>query len=868
MELIFTLDSSKYNSTITTHGSHGSLIASVAALSLVSITSHHHMFRSHNTLVINRSQIIARHTPAPPHQHIQDHKHGTRIAVRDLFGNMPVRIKQRVAESSNSSGTSRDWEELRKLVTSLVLAWPSHVCLIVRDGDSDRRIQLRGTIPLDSFENLQSESTLVTHVCNTLSQAGFISSPNHSGWVLTSASTARISIQGVISREPGPTKAAQFVSLGIHPLNVHYGHSVLYDEINRLFENSSFGNQDDSSDIDATERKRRSEDGRHKGEGFTAKELRGSRKGFDRWPMFYIKVELLDAVRHDIALTAEDLVEDKKGGLSSIMELLRAMVLEFLKSHHFRPTSSRLDKVPQKMKSKRGRSSPDGGDISGRQSCKPDQSQRNESPFKTWSRIKSGKPRLTNSIPEKLCGPENMAFHRKNEASVSSASSRKTKVGSSSTPGLNPSLELLNLETGGVQEQYKANSATQSPTISHSGKVIRPPFGDQQLAPSKTVGEHTSIVNNMLAPDSRQVAGEDDFLNWVNPVTRYGSLFNSRTGLVIQPSKTDRLTPRMSSYSEPGKEDRSPLADRVTRNLNEGSSTWIRDVLQGWDNPVYRPTENAISQVSVDVPGNESQQLLHGQHSCSQLKIDRAFRETSAGLAGRISKEALRQAEVISQVDGKFILIKISASSSTSDGENPTGSTDVLVIVDQHAADERCRIEGLLAELCKAPVIDERLHHAAPIQPGVFTTLLDKPISFVMPLREIQLLRTHAQHFADWGIIFHLPPLKPRRDQKQEQEQEQEQKVTVISLPPSIIERCTAVPKLLVELLRSELWKYFEKTHKIDAHRAPVNGIDSTTEHRWLRRIHNCPQALMEMLNSRACRSKAKLSPHCVGRLI
>lgn len=751
---------------------------------------------------------------------------------------MPVRVKQRAAQCSGFPGAGKQWEELRKFVTSLVLAWPSQVQIVIRDSSSDRKIQLRGVRSTGPLRNLQGESNLVSKVCNMLSQAGFIPSLDQSKWVSTSASTSSIQIQGAISREPAPTKAVQFISLGIHPLTVQYGYSLLYDEINRFFQNSSFGTENDISDVDVAERTSEPEGAGYKSEGFTTKELRESKKGFDRWPMFFIKVELLDTAGHDVALVAQDLVEDKGGGLSSIVELLQAMVLEFLRSHHFRPKSARFVGISQNRELKKARSVSEGGGRnlqgtkSGRKPYKSVQMQRMESPFKTWSRVRSGEPKLALDVRGQPNEPENLALNPESKAPAST-----NKIKTSLTP-----------ESGQMEGKTEANEL---PTMACSGKGIRPPLESRSSTSSRA---NDLIENDASVPDLNRTDGEDTFVDWFNTVTKNGSLVNSRTGLVSQPSKVVRLTPRVVSFLEPeGRGKSSALGHRnLIRDANssESSRIWIHDILQGWNNPVYRPAETPIPQVSSDVPGNGLQWQPHDhQYSCSQFAIDRAFQGQSAAPAGRIHKEELRHAQVISQVDRKFILIKISSCISASD-EKSSVSTETLVVVDQHAADERCRIEDLLRELCKAPDIDKQPSLLTSLQSGVLTTLLEKPISFVIPRREIQLLRTHAQHFADWGIIFHLPSLRPTTDQ------DLETKVTVISLPPSIIERCKTSPKLLVELLRSESWKYFEKGPKPDIDKTWANEVDSSNKHSWVRKIHSCPPALMEMLNSRACRSK------------
>jgi DNA mismatch repair protein MLH3 len=75
------------NTQLEIHGGQGTFLASVAALSLFTITSRHTQQYSHNTLSLHRSKTISRLTPAPPQHAIRTTTgYGTRISVRDLFG--------------------------------------------------------------------------------------------------------------------------------------------------------------------------------------------------------------------------------------------------------------------------------------------------------------------------------------------------------------------------------------------------------------------------------------------------------------------------------------------------------------------------------------------------------------------------------------------------------------------------------------------------------------------------------------------------------------------------------------------------------------------------------------------------------------
>ncbi len=68
--------------------------------------------------------------------------------------------------------------------------------------------------------------------------------------------------------------------------------------------------------------------------------------------------------------------------------------------------------------------------------------------------------------------------------------------------------------------------------------------------------------------------------------------------------------------------------------------------------------------------------------------------------ATSFSKESLANARIIEQVDRKFIACLVSRETLD---ESRYGSEDedaIFVLVDQHAADERIRVERFLRELC------------------------------------------------------------------------------------------------------------------------------------------------------------------------
>jgi DNA mismatch repair protein MLH3 len=219
-------------------------------------------------------------------------------------------------------------------------------------------------------------------------------------------------------------------------------------------------------------------------------------------------------------------------------------------------------------------------------------------------------------------------------------------------------------------------------------------------------------------------------------------------------------------------------------------------------------------------------------------EIEQAFGEVSRMNASKISKAALREAKIIAQVDAKFILVRLNGHDDADNGQ------PVLVAIDQHAGDERVKVEGLLQELCTPPdSSDIPLSSQNGLQSAIKTILLDKPVRFSVPVQEAEMLKRCVTHFAAWGILFDTEPVDANA---------RDALISVRTLPPIIAQRCRLEPKLLIAMLRSEVWKREES-----GARTPHNDyeISSNEDRAWLKRISSCPRDLLDMVNSRACRS-------------
>src|SRR4051812_32489121 len=89
----------------------------------------------------------------------------------------------------------------------------------------------------------------------------------------------------------------------------------------------------------------------------------------------------------------------------------------------------------------------------------------------------------------------------------------------------------------------------------------------------------------------------------------------------------------------------------------------------------------------------------------------------------RFCKKDIEQAEVIGQIDNKFIACKLPCTQNIDQDIEKNEIVEqrprnILVLVDQHAADERVRVEMLLKEFCESKQLDRMDKDNSEVQPS------------------------------------------------------------------------------------------------------------------------------------------------------
>ena len=229
-------------------------------------------------------------TPCSETQGLCSKSHGTRVLARDLFGDMPVRVKQRAVQMADRLEIDRSWNDLKLDLVALMVAWPAAISVRVVDETSGRRIVIPAHTSLQpqSSKSFDSTSTKLPHIAK---HADLLPSALAQSWIPASASSRKLVVTGAIALEPAATKQLQFLSLGVRPLAAR-SCEEFYAHINKLFSSSSFGAGGDlqrSNDPLTLRRTRNASQA-------------GNRSRVDRWPMFDLRITLRHDPQHAIRI--------------------------------------------------------------------------------------------------------------------------------------------------------------------------------------------------------------------------------------------------------------------------------------------------------------------------------------------------------------------------------------------------------------------------------------------------------------------------------------------------------------------------------------------------------------------------------------
>ena len=185
-------------------------------------------------------------------------------------------------------------------------------------------------------------------------------------------------------------------------------------------------------------------------------------------------------------------------------------------------------------------------------------------------------------------------------------------------------------------------------------------------------------------------------MEWRDPNTGQLFVVDKRTGnSVIQLDHTvgDNETDDGATKIERRRNlvDTSALRQRpASAGPQSQQPEWMNALFEGWQNPTFQTGQRQLTS-TAPTPNSEDPFI---DHSCCNKRGTpshiRCNRRTSVSHEDvSFTRDDLRSARVLGQVDAQFIACVLPPDPGT------------VVLVDQHAADERVRVERFLRELCE-----------------------------------------------------------------------------------------------------------------------------------------------------------------------
>ena len=223
---------------------------------------------------------------------------------------------------------------------------------------------------------------------------------------------------------------------------------------------------------------------------------------------------------------------------------------------------------------------------------------------------------------------------------------------------------------------------------------------------------------------------------------------------------------------------------------------WLQQTLLGWTNPVFPTAKRPIPSVEVSRP-KESYQSDGAASKFSH----------------QIGKESLRSLCFLEQIDQKFLLCRLT---------DP--QRDLLVLVDQHAADERIRVESLFRHFCRQ------------VEEGEVEMLeFDEMKPILVSSIEAEQIQERLGDFARWGFGLESNQAVHKSELAQ---------INVRAVPAIVADRLKADMRLIQQLIKSYLAQLpgFPPAHTLQAKRS------------WVSVVRQCPEVLVDLINSKACR--------------
>ncbi|KFO24258.1 DNA mismatch repair protein Mlh3 isoform X2 [Fukomys damarensis] len=193
------------------------------------------------------------------------------------------------------------------------------------------------------------------------------------------------------------------------------------------------------------------------------------------------------------------------------------------------------------------------------------------------------------------------------------------------------------------------------------------------------------------------------------------------------PFRSDLVLP----FLPRAREERTVMRQNNTDAVDDavGCNGSLQSLLSEWDNPVFP----RYPEIAVDVSSGQAESLA--------VKIHNIL------YPYRFTKEMIHSMQVLQQVDNKFIACLM----STKTEKNGEGGGNLLILVDQHAAHERIRLEQLITDSY------EKQQPQGCGRKKLLSSTIIPPLEITVTEEQRRLLWCYHKNLEDLGLEFTFP---------------------------------------------------------------------------------------------------------------
>ncbi|KAG1755437.1 hypothetical protein EDB19DRAFT_1661354 [Suillus lakei] len=348
---------------------------------------------------------------------------------------------------------------------------------------------------------------------------------------------------------------------------------------------------------------------------------------------------------------------------------------------------------------------------------------------------------------------------------------------------------------------------------------------------------------------------------WEDPATGEMFIVDARTGNSYAQNSHHKIDGtntasmnRASRIPRLLKKGQDPRQGACSGPAHDSIPDWLQEALSA--NNAYATTEPKIPSLppfANQVSDDQGYALIHSNNPlCCAHAFGTPYLQSGSSSSEhartRFHKADLLKAQVINQVDRK--------PAHRENGNPPEKCTtggSTLILIDQHAADERVRVERFLTEICSG-----FLRHCEGTG-GVEVSELSPAVPILLTRHEASRLATIEEvqsAFDRWGVRFEGLAKSTSLESERAGDEASGGYVQVfVRTIPAIVGDKLLMNDELRDLVKGYLGT-LESEEASPPNLSQQKDADNIKddESRWLKALRWCPQELLELINSKACR--------------